>query len=88
VGCGFRGTASGRGHRSCKDVLAVRRARLRLENEQLFQIRDKLKENEDSFIQCMQDLDQALSDLQDVQKVLVTTAAFLEIIGRIVTLAA
>jgi hypothetical protein len=69
-------------------LLSIQRARLRLGNIQLAEIRDALKENEDALTQGKQELEQVLGNLQDVQKVLATTSAFLGIVGRIVTLAA
>ena len=74
--------------KAAKTFLAIQRARLRLGNEQLSDIRDKLKENEDSLDQGKQDLEQTLSNLQEVRKVLEATSAFLKIVGRVVVLAA
>lgn len=71
-----------------KALLSVQRARLRLGNAQLADIRGKLKENETDIIKGKCSIDEALGNLQDVQKVLETTSAFLQIVGRIIVLAA
>ena len=74
--------------RAAKTFLAVQRARLRLRNKQLSDIRDKLKKNEEPLVQGKQDLEQVLSNLRDVENVLNAASAFLGIVGRFVILAA
>ena len=65
-------------------MLAVQRARLRLGNATLADIRDRLKANEAELISGTRALDKALKNLNRVRHVLETTTAFLKTIGRIV----
>ena len=73
---------------AAKKMLAVQRARLRMENAELASILEKLKENEEALLQGKQALEDSLKDLEDVKNVLQMTSAFLEIVGRIVAIAA
>ncbi len=68
---------------AAKKMLAVQRARLRMENAELASILEKLKENEDALVKGKKALEDSLKDLEDVKNVLKSTAAFLEIVGRI-----
>lgn len=73
---------------AAKKMLAVQRARLRMENAQLASILEKLKENEEGLLKGKQALEDSLKNLEDVKNVLKSTAAFLEIVGRIVAIVA
>ena len=69
---------------AARTLLAVQRARLRLGNARLAEIRDGLVENETALRAGIEFVDQALEDLQDVGRVLEATAALLAAVGRIV----
>lgn len=73
---------------AAKMMLAVQRARLRMENAELTSILEKLKENEEALLKGKQALEDSLKDLEDVKNVLQMTAAFLEIVGRVVAIVA
>lgn len=73
--------------KAAKTLLAVQRARLRLGNAELADIRDKLKQNEEDLDEGRQTLDRALGNLQRVKRVLEATAAFLKIVARVVAMA-
>ena len=69
---------------AARALLAVQRARLRLGNARLADIRDGLKANETALRAGVEFLDEALQDLQDVARVLEATVALLATVGRIV----
>jgi hypothetical protein len=69
---------------AARTLLAVQRARLRLGNASLADIRDDLVENETALQAGIEFVDEALEDLQDVERVLEATAALLAAVGRIV----
>ena len=69
---------------AARTLLAVQRARLRLGNARLAEIRDGLVENETALRAGIEFVDEALEDLQDVGRVLEATAALLAAVGRIV----
>jgi hypothetical protein len=69
---------------AARALLAVQRARLRLGNAELADIRDRLKADEKALLAGIEFLDDALEDLQDVQRVLGATGALLQAVGRIV----
>ena len=69
---------------AARTLLAVQRARLRLGNARLAEIRDGLMENETALRAGIEFVDEALEDLQDVGRVLEATAALLAAVGRIV----
>jgi uncharacterized protein YigA (DUF484 family) len=73
---------------AAKKMLAVQRARLRMENAELASILGKLKQNEEALLQRKHALEDSLKDLEDVKNVLQMTSAFLEIVGRIVAIVA
>jgi sugar-specific transcriptional regulator TrmB len=73
---------------AAKKMLAVQRARLRMENAELASILEKLKGNEEALLKGKQALEDSLKDLEDVKNVLQMTAAFLEIVGRVVAIVA
>ena len=69
---------------AARALLAVQRARLRLGNARLADIRDRLQEDETALQAGIEYLDEALEDLQDVGRVLEATALLLGVVGRIV----
>ncbi len=69
--------------KAAKLLLKVQRTRLRLMNAELKDIRDKLKANETALNQGTQSLQGALGNLQDVQRVLDATTAFVQIAAKI-----
>jgi hypothetical protein len=69
---------------AARALLAVQRARLRLGNARLADIRDRLKEDETALQAGIEYLDEALEDLQNVERVLEATALLLGVVGRIV----
>ncbi len=69
---------------AARALLALQRARLRLGNARLADIRDGLVDNETALQAGIEFLDEALGDLQDVERVLEATAALLSAVGRIV----
>ncbi|MHC4080555.1 MAG: hypothetical protein ACYS15_00010 [Planctomycetota bacterium] len=69
---------------AARTLLAVQRARLRLGNAKLAEIRDGLVEHETALQAGIEFVDEALEDLQDVERVLEATAALLAAVGRIV----
>jgi hypothetical protein len=69
---------------AARALLAVQRARLRLGNAKLSEIRDQLIADEEALTAGIDALAEALEDLQDVQRVLEATAALLAAVGRIV----
>ena len=69
---------------AARALLAVQRARLRLGNAKLSEIRNQLKKGEAALTAGIDALDEALEDLQDVQRVLEATASLLAAVGRVV----
>jgi hypothetical protein len=69
---------------AARALLAVQRARLRLGNAKLADIRDQLRADEDALAEGIEALDEALLDLGDVERLLAATAALLATVGRIV----
>ena len=69
---------------AARSLLAVQRARLRLANAELADIRDGLQANEAALLKGAAELDGALADLRDVRRVLEATAAVLRAVGRVV----
>ena len=69
---------------AARALLAVQRARLRLGNAKLSEIRNQLKKGEAALTAGIDALDEALEDLHDVQRVLEATASLLAAVGRIV----
>ncbi len=69
---------------AAKMLLAVHRARLRLENTELAQIRDKLLANEEALERGRQDVRKALKRLKEIEAVLGAVSSFLGVIGRVV----
>lgn len=64
----------------------VQRARLRLGNAQLADIRDKLVANKKDLEKGRKRVAKALSDLRKVKTVLAAVSPFLDIVGRVVAL--
>jgi len=65
-------------------LLAAQRHRLRLENAELKDIRDRLLEHETELIRSGVALENVLAPLQDVEKVLKAAVDFLEVVGLVV----
>lgn len=68
------------------ELLRVNHAILKLENEQLAEIRDALVENEADLVAGTESLNKALRDLTEVKAVLGAVSGVLGVIGKIVTL--
>ena len=73
--------------RAARALLAVQRARLRLGNRRLTEIRDDLRAGEAELIKGAKKLDKSLRNLRNVKSVLDATTALLRTVGRIVDLA-
>ncbi len=69
---------------AARALLAIQRARLRLGNAQLAEIRDALQANEQGLLGGMNELDAALAELNDVKRVIQATSALLATVGRVV----
>jgi hypothetical protein len=69
-------------------LLAAQERRLALENAKLEKIAQKLIENEKGLLDGRKNLDEALADLKNVQKVLDMTTDFIKIVDRILEVAA
>lgn len=69
-------------------LLATHHARVKLENEALAGIRDKLVENEDDFADATQEINTALRTLDDVKTVLKAATALLNVLAKVLTLLA
>jgi hypothetical protein len=65
----------------------VQKARLRLGNAVLAEITGALAANEDALITGRKNLRDALQDLQNLQKTLNHIAGFVNVVGRVVSLA-
>ncbi len=73
---------------AARNLAATQRARLRLENAELAKIAEKLRKNEGELADGKANLETALSDLKNVQKVLDTVSALLKVVARVVPIAA
>ncbi len=73
-------------NRAGRTLLNIQRARLRLGNADLADIRDELKANEARLVKGTRALDRSLKKLSNVKTVLQTAAALLTTVGRIVGL--
>jgi len=73
-------------NKAAMTLLLVQRGRLRLENAELAEIRDKLVQNEEDLDKGRVQLNKALERLDQVEGVLNAAASFLDIIGRVVSL--
>jgi hypothetical protein len=74
--------------KAARTLLAVQEARLRLGNETLKGIRDKLIANEKPLKEGVADLKQSLAEIENVKKALDAASAFLSVVGRVIALAA
>ncbi len=72
---------------AARTLLAVQRARLRLENAELAAIRDKLAANEADLVKGIQTLDRALRRIAGVAAVLAAAGGLLRTVGRVIALA-
>ena len=73
---------------AAKALLRVQHAILKLENEQLGDIRDKLLKNDATLATGANELNGALQNLQQVQSVLKAVSGLLVVVGRIVAIMA
>jgi hypothetical protein len=71
---------------AARALLGVQRTRLRLRNAQLGEIRDQLTAQEGEINAGLKALGKALKNLENVEAMLVATAAVLRTLGRIVKL--
>jgi len=71
-------------HRASLDLLAAQRARLKLGNALLEDIRDDLIENEDALLEGIEDAKQALRNLNLVRKTLDSVEKFLGVVGKVI----
>ncbi len=71
-------------NKAARTLLAAQRARLRLQNATLAEIRDRLIEHETALRAGIESLDEALEDLEDVKRVLGAAAAVLAAVGRVI----
>jgi hypothetical protein len=67
-------------------LLSTQEARVRLENAELTQIRDKLLENEEALQVGRQQVMQSLERIQEIETVLKTVSSFIGIVARVVPL--
>lgn len=67
-----------------KELLRVHHAILRLENEQLAEIRDALLENEADLVAGTRSLSEALDDLSRVDDVLGAVGEVLGVVGKVI----
>lgn len=72
--------------KAARTLLAMQRARLRLGNEELAAIRDRLKAKENDLVKGMKSLERSRKRLADVKSVLVAAAGVVKIVARIVDL--
>ena len=72
---------------AARTLLAAQRARLRLENAELAEIRDKLVANQPALVEGIVNLDRALGKLSNVTAVLAAATGLLRTVGRIINLA-
>lgn len=73
---------------AAKALLRVQHAILKLENEQLGNIRDKLLQNDAALATGVDELNGALQNLQQVQSVLKAVSGLLAVVGRVVAIMA
>jgi hypothetical protein len=71
---------------AAKQLLSVQRARLRLGNVELREIRDKLVENEADLNKGRKQVAQTLKKLHKVESVLNAASAFLGVVSRVIPL--
>jgi hypothetical protein len=72
--------------RAARELLDVQYARLALGNAVLSEIAEKLKANEQAFVDGKAHLDAALEGLEKIEAVLDTIGRFVKLVGCIVTL--
>ena len=73
--------------RSAAETLSkVQKALLSLENTEIASIRDRLRENENALTDGTHKLNEVLTNLQDVKKVIATVNALLQIAARLAPL--
>jgi GTP-sensing pleiotropic transcriptional regulator CodY len=69
---------------AARTLLALQRARLRLGNVKLAEIRDKLKDNENALLVGIEFLQEALEDIERVERVLEAATSVLAAVGRVI----
>jgi hypothetical protein len=74
-------------NKAAKNLLLVQRARLRLENAELADIRDKLVENEKGLEEGRVHLNKSLERLDQIEGVLNAITSFVDVVARIIPLA-
>ena len=74
--------------RAARLLLSVMKARLRITNAQLADLRDDLVTNETAFRAGKKRLEGSLKNLKKTKEVLDATAAFLQIVARLAAIAA
>jgi Xaa-Pro aminopeptidase len=72
---------------AARTLLAVQRARLRLENAELAEIREALVANDVALTQGIATLDRALRRISNVTAVLAAAGGLLRTVGRVIDLA-
>ncbi len=73
--------------KAARTLLAMQRARLRLGNAELAEIRDQLKANEKDLVSGIKALQRSRKKLANVRTVLTAASEVAKIVGRIVGLA-
>ncbi len=73
--------------KAARTLLAMQRARLRLGNELLAEIRDQLKAKEKDLVSGMKSLERSRKKLANVKTVLAAATEVVKIVARIVDLA-
>src|SRR3712207_5535279 len=72
--------------RAARELLNVQQARLVLGNAVLGAIAEKLKANEQAFMDGRQELEAALDRLESIESVLTTIGKFVGVVGRVVAI--
>lgn len=71
---------------AANELLRVHHAIQELENQQLTEISDKLRDNEPDLLKGRDRLASALEDLKNTERVLTAVSSFISVVGRIVPL--
>ncbi len=83
----LEGKTTGEVTKAARTLLAMQRARLRLGNELLSEIRDQLKAKEKDLVSGMKSLERSRKKLANVKTVLAAATEVVKIVARIVDLA-
>ena len=82
-------TASEQQKQEYADLRILLDARIaQLENAELAQIRDKMTANQSALNNAIADMQDALEDIEDVEKVLKAATQFLKVVGEVLSLVA